>query len=107
MSSAAILLFLAALSIGGVVGFLFGSSQNTALAGNRTRQENGKLKNGWRLMPGSFGRVALLLIVLAAVQLCCPFVFEGNIKWLVSVGVVLGYGWTLLKHLRQRAAEKA
>ncbi len=100
-------LLIAALVVGGVIGNLFGSTQNTALAHNRRMQENGRLRNGWMVMPGSFGRVALLLIVLVLVQLLAPALFEGNAKWLVSVGVILGYGWSLLKHLHQRAEERA
>jgi putative copper export protein len=96
------LISLTAIVIGGVIGLLFGTIQNIASARNRKRQESGQLKNGWVIMPGSFGRIAILLITLVVVQVACPIFFEGNIQWLVSVGVILGYGWTLLKQLRQQ-----
>ena len=102
-----ILLSLIALTTGGAIGLLFGSIQNAALLRNKKLQESGNLKNGWAVMPGSISRVALLLIVLAVVQLCCPLLFEGNIQWLVSVGIILGYGRTLLKQLHQRAVYRA
>lgn len=96
------LVSLIAIIVGGVIGLLFGTIQNAALAQNKKRQESGRLKNGWMIMPGSFSRIAILLIALVVVQVACPIFFEGNIQWLVSVGVILGYAWTLLKQLRQQ-----
>lgn len=98
------LLWLLAMIVGGAIGFSFGEIQNAALRRNQRRQEKGELKPGAGTMTGSFGRVALLLFVLAVVQIACPMLFRGNIQWLVSVGVILGYGWTLVKQLRQRSA---
>lgn len=94
--------FLAIIS-GSAIGFFFGTVQNLALNRNKKLQESGKLKNGWTVMPGSMGRVAILLITLAIIQFAFPIIFTGNIKWLVSAGVLLGYGWTFVKELKQRS----
>ncbi len=97
-----ILLTVAAIILGGAIGFLFGTIQNAALLRNKKRQENGSLKNGWSIMPGSFSRIALLLIVLIIIQVTIPMLFQGNIQWIVSLGVLLGYGLTFVKQLKQR-----
>ena len=97
----------AALIIGAVIGYLFGAIQNTALIRNKKRNENGELKSAWFVMPGSFSRVAVLLVVLVVVQAGLPMFFHGNIQWLVSAGLILGYGWTMLKRIRNRSTYSA
>lgn len=99
--------FLSALSTGSGVGFLFGALQNAAFKRNKKLNKTGKLKSELNLMSGSFSRVATLLILLVLLQLILPFLFEGNSQWIVSAGVVLGYGWTLLKQLNNRTSNKA
>jgi hypothetical protein len=99
------LLLLGALLLGGVIGFVFGSIQNAASVRHRKIQQGGQLHSGWALMPGSMRRTAFLLIALVVVQIACPLFFESaTVQWLVSAGIVLGYGWTLLKKLRDRSA---
>ena len=93
-----------AIIIGGIIGIFFGSIQNAALLRNKKLQENGKLKNGWLIMPGSFSRIAILLIVLIIIQIGIPVFFEGNFQWLVSAGILIGYGLTFVKKLKQRAS---
>ncbi len=96
-------LFAVALSLGGVLGSLFGELQAAALARNRKLKDAGKLRNGWLVMPGSFGRVAAFLVFLMLVQVLLPFVFAGEAKWLVSLGIIFGYGWTHLKKVKKHA----
>jgi len=91
-----------ALITGGAIGLLFGLIQNKALIKNKKLQQQGKLKNSLVIMPGSFTRIAGLLIVLVLVQLTCPIFFSGNIQWLVSAGIVLSYSFTLLKQMNNR-----
>lgn len=99
------LLLLGALLLGGIMGFVFGSIQNAASVHHRKLQQGGQLNSGWALMPGSMRRTAFLLIALVVVQIACPLFFESaTVQWLVSAGIVLGYGWTLLKKLRDRSA---
>ncbi len=98
------LLTVGALIIGGVVGLLFGLIQNNARLQNKRLNETGKLRSGWLIMPGSFGRIAILLIVLALIQVGVPIFFKGSIQWLVSAGILLGYGWTFVKRLKQQAS---
>jgi hypothetical protein len=94
--------------LGAVIGYIFGSIQNAALARHRKLQEGGNLKSGWNIMPGSMRRTAFLLAILGAVQLACPMFFDGgNVQWLVSAGVVIGYGWTLLQQLRRHEFTQA
>ncbi len=90
---------------GAVIGYSFGLLQAAALRHNEKLQQSGKLKSGWSIMPGSGGRVALLLFVLALIQVICPLLFRAGTQWWVSGGVVLGYGWTLLRQLLQRRSE--
>ena len=87
---------------GGVIGYAFGLMQAVALRRHEQQQQNGSLKSGWSLMPGSGARVAYLLVALALVQFVCPLLFVAGIQWLVSAGVLLGYGWMLLAQLRRR-----
>ncbi len=96
----------AALVIGVAIGLLFGVFQNAALARNRKKvNEKGTLVTPWMAVPGSLSRVAMLLVVLVAVQVCCPMLFLGDVQWLISAGVLLGYGWSFMKKLQQRAGE--
>lgn len=87
---------------GAAIGYAFGLLQAVALRRHEQQQLSGKLKNGWTLMPGSGARVAYLLAALALVQFVCPLLFVAGTQWLVSAGVLLGYGWTLFLQLRRR-----
>jgi len=91
-----------ALLTGGAIGLLFGIIQNQALQKNKKLQKQGKLKRSSLIMPGSFTRIAVLLFVLALVQITCPIFFSGNIQWLVSAGILISYAFTLLKQLNNR-----
>jgi hypothetical protein len=96
----------AALAVGVVIGFLFGVVQNAALARNRKKLNDKRSHvTPWGAVPGSMSRVAMLLVVLVAVQVCCPMLFSGDVQWLISAGVLLGYGWSFMKKLQQRAEE--
>ncbi len=94
-----------AMLTGGVIGLLFGSLQNGAFRRNKLLRTEGRLKNGWMIMPGSMSRVAVLLVILVVIQAACPVLFNGNIQWMVSAGLLLGYGYTLLRHLRMRVED--
>jgi hypothetical protein len=99
-----LLLAVVGVSLGVLIGFGFGTLQRYALAKNAARQAKGSLKNGWTLMPGAGGRSALFLLVLVLVQVLCPLLFENqNIPWIISAGIVVGYGWTLVQKLKQGA----
>jgi hypothetical protein len=87
---------------GAMIGYAFGLLQAVALRRHEQQQQNGTLKSGWSLMPGSGARVAYLLAALALVQFVCPLLFVAGTQWLVSAGVLLGYGWTLFLQLRRR-----
>ncbi len=96
----------AALIVGAAIGYLFGVVQNAALARNRRRPSaEGNPVTPWRAMPGSMSRVAMLLVALVAVQVCCPMLFLGDVQWLISAGVLLGYGSSFVKKLQHRAEE--
>ncbi|HTQ29864.1 MAG TPA: hypothetical protein VMI53_01520 [Opitutaceae bacterium] len=97
-----------ALLAGGVIGLGFGAVQAAAQRRYEKRQQEGKFKDGWSVMPGSGKRVAGLLIVLAAIQFFCPLLFTAGTQWLVSGGLIAGYGWTLFQKLMvQRKASRA
>lgn len=88
-----------ALGAGGIIGLAFGTLQNAALRRNEKRAQEGTLKSGWSLMPGSGARVGYLLLALALIQLICPMLFVDGVQWWVSGGVVLGYGSLLCRNL--------
>lgn len=93
---------LAAIVVGGAIGLIFGAFQNAALTRNEKRSQEGKYGSGWASMPGSMSRVAALLVVLVAIQVFCPLFFRGNVQWLVSAGVLLGYGSSFVRRMRHR-----
>jgi hypothetical protein len=88
------------------IGWAFGLVQQFAARRQAEKQASGKLNSAWSLMPGSMTRVAFLLVALALVQVFCPVFFTGNAQWAVSVGVVVGYGWTLYQTMRTRIAPR-
>jgi len=92
---------LAGLLVGGIIGLAFGLLQQAALRRNEERERTGRLKSGWNLMPGAGVRVAYLVLALALIQVVCPMLFTdgSHTQWVVSAGVVVGYGWTLLQQL--------
>jgi hypothetical protein len=91
-----------AIAAGGAIGYCFGIIQNLALRRNERRQQSGQLNTGWAVMPGSMTKVAYLLIVLVAIQILCPLLFKDGTQWWVSGGIVLGYGYVLLRRMVQR-----
>ncbi len=91
--------------LGGSIGLGFGLLQAAAQRRHRRRQESGRLKTGWVLVPGSMGRVAYLLIALVLVQVVSPAMFSGGEQWWVSAGVALGYGALLASQVYRRRAE--
>ena len=93
-----------ALLAGGVIGLAFGAIQDKARMRYERLQREGKFKSGWSATPGSFRRVASLLVALALVQFLCPMLFApgGISQWCVSAGVVFGYGAALFRQLRRR-----
>jgi hypothetical protein len=90
--------YLVAVTAGGLIGYGFGTIQNLAYRRNMKRQAAGQLNNGWAVMPGSFKRIAYLLVTLFLVQILCPLLFVYGVQWFVSAGVVLGYGWVLYQN---------
>jgi hypothetical protein len=92
---------------GAAIGLLFGRIQDAAARRNARLQNEGRLASGWAVMPGSFRRVAYLLIALVIVQVVCPLLFSGGYEWFVSGGLVAGYGWTLYQGLTRRRSSGA
>ena len=93
-------------ALGGLgIGYGFGLLQAAAQRRNEQRQLEGKFKNGWAIVPGSGARVALLLILLVAIQVLCPILFMDGIQWWVSAGLGVGYGAQLFAALRLRRAQ--
>jgi hypothetical protein len=95
-----------AFGAGAAIGYAFGCVQSAAARRHERLQRQGKFTSGWSATPGSFRRVAYLLVSLAVVQLIFPVFFTagGISQWCVSAGVVIGYGWTLYKEMRHRRA---
>jgi hypothetical protein len=91
---------------GVVIGWAFGLVQNAARRRHQRLQQEGKYEGGGLVAPGSYSRVAYLLVALVVVQLVCPLLFDAGSRapWYVSGGLVVGYGWTLFRQLQQRRA---
>ena len=87
---------------GAAIGYAFGLIQDVAYRRYLRLEKEGKFKNGWSIMPGSGQRVAGLLLALVLVQIVCPLLFVDGMQWLVSAGVVIGYGWVLFVQMRHR-----
>jgi hypothetical protein len=96
---------LCGLVAGGVIGVSFGLVQDAAWRRYKKLQQFGGLNTGWAVMPGSFRRVAYLLVALALIQLVCPLLFKDGFQWWVSGGVAAGYGAMLYLQLRQRLTQ--
>ena len=97
-----IILSLAAIVIGSIIGYSFGFAQKIASDRYSRKQLQGRFSSAWSVMPGSGLRIAYFMILLLIIQITCPLFFEGDIQWLVSAGVVLGYGWTLTQQIRKK-----
>lgn len=95
-----------ALAAGAMIGYTFGVIQVSAARRYEKLQLEGKFTSGWAATPGSFRRVAYLLVGLALVQFLFPMFFApgGVTQWCVSAGVVGGYGLTLYRQMRLRRA---
>jgi len=93
-----------AVGVGVVIGLAFGRMQSFARQQHQKMVDTGVFKSPWRIMPGSGGRVALLLIALVLIKIVCPMLFSDNTQWWVSGGLLAGYGWTLFQQLRHRRA---
>ena len=96
-----ILLSLTGLIVGGFIGLAFGVIQIAAQNRNKKKKEEGHLKSGL-VMLGSMHRVAFLMMALVLVQIGMPILFNGEGQWMVSVGVMLGYGWMLYVEYRRK-----
>ena len=97
------LLITSAIILGGIIGAGFGILQNNALRKHKQLEKSGKLTNGWGIMPGSMQRVFYLLVLLIGIQLVCPMLFtDSTTQWLISAGIVIGYGWVLTQRIRVR-----
>lgn len=96
----------AALLLGGLIGLAFGKIQQAAWQRHQRLQAAGEFHSGWAVMPGSFRRVAFLLMALVLVQWVCPLLFTQGAHWWVSGGVLGGYGLVLWGQLRRSLARK-
>jgi len=100
------LVAIAAVLVGVLIGYSFGLIQDAARRRNEKRQQAGALKSGWSVMPGSGARVMYLVLTLALIQIICPMLFHSGVQWWVSGGLALGYGYTLFVQLRERLSGK-
>ena len=92
------ILFIAmGLTLSVIIGIAFGSSQRAASRRHQQLEQHGVFPTAWVIVPGSIRRLSFLLFALVIIQLVFPILFERDgMQWLVSAGIVLGYGWTLL-----------
>lgn len=97
-----ILITLSAAVLGTIIGYSFGLAQQIAQKRYALKNRSGAMSSVWGVIPGSGIRVAYLLVLLVAVQILCPLLFDGDAQWVVSIGVVLGYGWTLVGDLKRK-----
>jgi hypothetical protein len=91
---------MSAVLAGGVIGIAFGLLQEKARLRYEQKQQRGELKSEFNVMSGSMRRVASLMIALVLVQVICPLLFRDGTQWLVSGGVVVGYGILLYRRFK-------
>ena len=94
-----------ALAAGSAIGFGFGMIQQFARRRYEQKERSGVFDNAWAVMPGSMTRVAYLMLALVLVQVTAPMLFGGVNQWLVSGGVVLGYGAMLFREFSRRRSQ--
>lgn len=96
--SVSIVLALLGFLIAVFIGITFGSGQQAALRRQRELGRRGHLPTAWEIVPGSLRRMTFLLFALVVIQWGCPILFEREgMPWLVTAGVLIGYGWMLFK----------
>jgi len=96
-----ILLDLMAGILGVIIGYGFGYLQSAAQKRNEKRERSGKF-TAWVMIPGSMARIVYLMVALVVIQVVCPMLFDGEMQWIVSAGVVIGYGIMLYKQLIEK-----
>ncbi len=98
-----VILLFGGFAIGAVVGMAFGSIQAAAHDRYRRLQQHNRLTNVATIIPGSLRRIAFLLVALVSIQIAFPMFFEREgMQWVVSAGIVVGYGLALLRQASGR-----
>jgi hypothetical protein len=92
--------------VGGLIGAAFGTIQNAARLRNKNIRGGGTTA-GLHSMFSSFFRIMLLMIALLLVQIGLPSLFDGLLRWIVSAGVTIGYGFMLFHQFRRRTNSNA
>ncbi|HEY9154455.1 MAG TPA: hypothetical protein VIM69_04950 [Opitutaceae bacterium] len=95
-----------AVLVGFGVGYSFGLMQENARLRNAALQAKGNFKLGVKQLPGTGRRIAYLLLSLLAAQLICPLLFRDGVQWLVSGGLLIGYGIPMWGQMRARLREQ-
>ncbi len=94
------------LSIGAVIfgigiGVVFGTLQHKALLRDQAQQANKGHKRRRLVIPSSFRRIFYLVMLLMVIQYVAPMLFKNaSIQWILTAGIIIGYGWTLVRRLR-------
>ena len=91
---------LVGLAAGGIIGLAFGTLQQIAL--RRDASAAATPSAGWALRPNAGVRLLFLIAALGLIRLACPMLFADGARWIVSVGVLFGYGSMLAGQLRRR-----
>jgi hypothetical protein len=92
---------LGALIIGLGVGVTFGTLQHKALLRDQIKQANKDYKKRRLVVPSSFRRIFYLVISLLVIQYAAPILFHtSSTQWVLTAGIIVGYGWTLVRRLR-------
>ena len=95
------ILSISGLLTGVAVGVTFGMFQHRALLRDQKQQETKGVQKRRLVVPSSFRRIFYLVITLLVIQIVCPILFkESAIQWIITAGIIVGYGWTLLKRIR-------
>lgn len=98
------MLGLRAMVLGGVIGLAFGTLQRAAFLNNLARSDAASGPGSPCSVSGSVRRIVFLFSALIAVQIVCPVFFQApEIRWCVSLGVVMGYGWSLVNRTREQS----
>ncbi|HUK81403.1 MAG TPA: ATP synthase subunit I [Verrucomicrobiae bacterium] len=91
------------LLVGLMIGGVYALWQLRALARHeKFQREQGQLPRVASMLPGSFTRIAVLLIVLVLAQVVFP---KASVLW-VAVGVAIGYGVPFAWRLKGMLSKK-
>jgi hypothetical protein len=89
---------------GCIIGLAIGIAQQVSRGRSVRIQKRKRILNAWLAATGALKGAFIFLLVILLIQMILPALFDDDIKWMVSGGVVLGYAAILLDELGRSTA---